>query len=79
MYLAVSDVRATENYKLILTSTDDSIKLFDMNPYLDKGIFKELKDDNLFKSVKISFDSIEWSNGVDVDPETLYQDSYPYL
>ena len=26
-----------------------------------------------------SFDSIEWSNGVDVDPETLYQDSYPYL
>ena len=36
-------------------------------------------DENLFKTVKVSFDSIEWSNGVDVDPETLYQDSYPYL
>ena len=79
MYLAVKDVRTIENYKLLLTFDDDSVKLFDMKPYLGKGVFKELKDENLFKTVKVSFDSIEWSNGVDVDPETLYQDSYPYL
>ena len=79
MYVAVKDVKPIENYTLILTFDDGSVKLFEMKPYLGKGVFKELKDENLFKTVKVSFDSIEWSNGVDVDPETLYQDSYPYL
>ena len=48
---------------------------FDMKPYLDTGIFKELRDKNLFKIVKTSFDTIEWANEADFDPETLYQKS----
>ena len=79
MYLAVKDVRPIDDYKLILTFDDDSVKLFDMKPFLEKGIFKELKDETLLKTVKVSFDSIEWLNGADVDPETLYEDSAPYL
>ena len=83
MYLAVTDVRAIENYNIILVFEDKSVKLFDMNPYLKKGMFKELKDKNLFKSVVVSFDSIKWLNGADIDPETLYEDSvqcsYSYL
>ncbi len=47
-----------------------------MTPYLELGVFKTLKDENLFKTVKVSFDTIEWSNGADIDPETLYEDSY---
>ena len=78
MYLAVKDVMPIENYNLLLTFNDDSVKLFDMKPFLDKGIFKELQDESLFKTVRVSFDSIEWSNGADVDPETLYEDSVPY-
>ena len=79
MYLAVKEVKPTDDYKLILTFDDDSVKLFDMKPFLEKGIFKELKDETLFKTVKVSFDSIEWLNGADIDPETLYEDSSPYL
>ncbi|AKC62825.1 Protein of uncharacterised function (DUF2442) [Clostridium sporogenes] len=52
--------------------------MFDMKPYLNKGIFKELKDTSMFKSVKVSFDTIEWENEADIDPETLYEDSVPY-
>ncbi|MBQ9012176.1 MAG: DUF2442 domain-containing protein, partial [Bacilli bacterium] len=78
-YLAVvSDVKPIENYKLILTFTDNSIKLFDMKPYLNKGIFKELKDEKVFKSVKVNFDSIEWSNGADIHPQTLYEYGITY-
>ena len=76
MYLAVKDVKAMDNYKLILTFENNEKRLFDMTPYLELGVFKTLKNENLFKTVKVSFDTIEWSNGADIDPETLYEDSY---
>ena len=58
MYLGVKEVKPIDNYKLILTFGNNEVKIFDMIPYLDKGIFQELKDENLFKAVKVSFDSI---------------------
>ncbi|MGL4613343.1 MAG: DUF2442 domain-containing protein [Shewanella sp.] len=75
MYLAVKKVIPTDDYKLILTFENNETKIFDMYPYLNKGIFKELNDINLFKTVKVSFDSIEWLNEADMDPETLYEES----
>ena len=78
MYLVVKEVKPIDNYKLILTFENNEVKIFDMIPYLDKGIFQELKDENLFKAVKVSFDSIEWPNEADIDPETLYEDSISY-
>ena len=78
MYLAVKDVKTIDDYKLILTFEDESVRILDMKPLLGKGVFKELKDEKLFKTVKVSFDSIEWANGIDVDPETLYEDGVPY-
>ena len=78
MYLAVKEVKPIDNYKLILTFENNEVKIFDMIPYLDKGIFQELKDENLFKAVKVSFYSIEWPNEADIDPETLYEDSISY-
>ncbi|MGL5749779.1 MAG: DUF2442 domain-containing protein, partial [Paraclostridium sp.] len=68
MYLAVKEVKPIENYKLILTFENNEVKIFDMNPYLDKGIFQELKNENIFNAVKVSFDSIEWPNEADIDP-----------
>ena len=49
---------------------------FDLKPYLEIGKFQELKDENLFKSVQVSFDSIEWANKLDLDPELLYEKSH---
>ena len=76
MYLAVKDVKIMDNYMLILTFENNEKKLFDMTPYLELGVFQTLKDENLFKTVKVSFDTIEWANGADIDPETLYEDSH---
>ena len=75
MYLSVVDVRAFEDYKLLLKFENGEEKIFDMKPYLDMGKFKELKDKKLFKTVKVSFDTIEWDNGLDFDPEVLYEKS----
>ena len=75
MYISVKSVRPLSEYQLLLTFENGEKKIFDMKPYLDKGIYKELKDENKFKTVRISFDRIEWCNKADIDPEFLYEKS----
>jgi hypothetical protein len=75
MYLAIKEVRPQDNYMLLLTFENGEKRQFDMKPYLELGIFQELKDLRLFNTVKTSFDSVEWENEADIDPETLYQNS----
>ena len=78
MYLSVKEVKTLNEYKLLLTFENGEVRLFDMSPYLEKGVFRELKDLSLFKSARVSFDTVEWENEVDIDTETLYEDSVPY-
>ncbi|HLP48451.1 MAG TPA: DUF2442 domain-containing protein, partial [Candidatus Kapabacteria bacterium] len=40
----VKKVIANKNYTLTITFTNNEVRLFDMKPYLNTGIFKELKD-----------------------------------
>jgi len=75
MYLSVNKVKPLSGYRLELTFENKEIKIFDVKPYLDTGLFRTLKDDNYFKMVKVSYDTIEWPNGVDLDPEVLYEKS----
>ena len=75
MYLSVKKVKALNDYKLELTFENKEVKIFDVKPYLDTGLFKKLKDKDIFKMVKVSFDTIEWPNGIDLDPEVLYEKS----
>ncbi|MDD4854651.1 MAG: DUF2442 domain-containing protein [Sulfuricurvum sp.] len=76
MYLSIIDVKPMDDYKLFLTFENNEKKIFDVTPYLEIGKFVELKNKILFNSVKVCFDSIEWSNHLDLDPEILYQKSY---
>jgi hypothetical protein len=75
MYLAVKEVEPLDDYLLLLTFENGEKKHFDMKPFLNLGIFSELKDYALFKTVRPCFDSIEWDNEADLDPEFLYQSS----
>ncbi len=75
MYLAVKDVKPQDDYKLLLTFANNEVKFFDVSEYLNIGKFKELKEKTLFKSVRVHFDSIEWANKLDLDPELLYNKS----
>lgn len=75
MYFAVKSVEPIKDYKLLLTFENGEKRQFDMNPLLNTGIFKELKDVSKFNTVRVSFDTIEWENEADLDPEMLYQNS----
>ena len=72
-YFAIIDVKPLEDYQLLLTFDNGEQRLFDMKPHLNTGIFKELKDKHKFNSVKVNFDTIEWCNKADIDPEMLYE------
>ena len=47
--------------------------VLDMKPFLDIGVFRRLKNQGIFKQVKVSFDTIEWPSSIDLDPEFIYQ------
>lgn len=72
MYYKIINVEPLKYYRLLLTFETGQKKIFDVKPYLNKVIFKDLKDEDIFSSVSFSFDSIEWSNRV------LYEDSVEY-
>ena len=69
---SVTKVDALDNFKLQLQFENGEIKVFDVTPYLDKGIFTELKDHSYFKRVRVAFGSIEWPNEQDFSKDTLY-------
>lgn len=71
----VINVKPEQNFSLVLTFSNGEVKRFDVNPYLGIGIFKELKDLSVFNSVKPFLGSIQWSNGLDLCPDTLYLES----
>ena len=75
MYLSVESVKPLEGYKLLVKFENGEERVFDVSPYLNIGKFAELKDLSLFNSVMVKFDTIEWGNHLDIDPEVLYEKS----
>lgn len=73
----VKNVTPNNDYTVTLTFQNDEIRVFDVNPYLDKGIFQELRDMRLFNSVRPFLGSIQWQNGQDFCPDMLYMDGEP--
>jgi hypothetical protein len=71
----VKEVYPLENYELRIIFANGEEKVFDIKPFLDLGVFKALNDKQLFKTVKPFLGSIMWANNIDVDPDTLYEDS----
>jgi len=68
----VESVEILEYPKLVVTFNTHEKKIFDLSPYLEKGIFMELKDMSYFNRVKATNGTIEWPNGQDFCPDTLY-------
>ena len=68
-------VKPLEDYKLELVFDNNEIKIKDMKPYLNKGVFKALKDKKIFNSVKISFDTVSWDKDIDLCADYLYNTS----
>ncbi len=75
MWLSVKHVQATDDHKLILTFENSERRCLDVRQFFECGRFAELKDISQFKKVRVAFDTVEWENGLDLDPEFLYEKS----
>jgi hypothetical protein len=71
----VINVKPIQDYSLYLWFTNGEEGILDMKPYLDKGIFKDLKDVSMFNSVRPFVGTIQWANEADLCPDTVYLDS----
>ncbi len=72
MYPSVIKVTPHEDYTLAIVFDNGERGTLDMKPYLGFGVFSKLEDYNIFKRVKVSFDTIEWDGEIDLDPEFIY-------
>jgi hypothetical protein len=73
MYLSVESVKPLDGYKLLIKFVNGEERIFDVSPYLNMGRFSELRSLSLFNSIAVKFDTIEWANHLDIDPEILYE------
>jgi len=71
MYWDVKKVQPLDDYRLYVEIEDGRRGIFDVKPYLDKGVFRELKDVHYFNQVDILFGAITWPHEQDIAPETL--------
>ena len=78
MKIFVESVEILEYPKLTVTFNTHEKKVFDLSLYLEKGIFTELKDISYFNRVKAINGTIEWPNGQDFCPDTLYIKGIPF-
>lgn len=73
----VKNVKALEDFKLLLTFENRKKKIIDLKKKLKKGIFEELRNPDYFKKVEVNNDigTICWPNGADFCPDVLFEQS----
>jgi len=77
MYIGVKAIKPLQDYRLLISFENGEQRVFDVKPYLDDGVFRELCNEAIFNAVRVSFDTAEWPNGADLCPEVLYSASVP--
>ena len=71
------EVKALENFLLYIKFKNGEEKIYDMKQMLKYDYYKNLRDKENFKKVKVYGITIKWSTGEDIAPEKIYFNSIP--
>lgn len=77
MYWDVKTVKPLPGFRIYVEIENGRKGIFDLNPYLDHGVFRELRDVHYFNTVSIQFGAVTWPNEQDIAPETLLAEMLP--
>ena len=76
--IRVKAVKSLQGGMLLLTFATGEQRLFDVN-LLSGSAFAPLRDEKVLQHCTLFHGIPTWMNGeIDIAPETLYADSYPY-
>ena len=68
----IKKIIANDDHTFLITFLNGEEGIFDLKPFLNKCKFKELQDVNNFKRFKLEDGVINWFNGLDISPDTVY-------
>ena len=73
----IVEAKWLHEYSVQVTFNDLQKGVVDLEKYLGKGIFKELKNIDKFKRLRVDGElgTIVWPNGADIAPEVLYREA----
>ncbi len=74
MYWDVKFVKPLPDYRIYVEIEDGRKGIFDLKPYLNHGIFNELKEIAYFNQVGVKLGAVTWPHDQDIAPETLVEE-----
>lgn len=77
MNLDVKTVEPLPEYRIRVELVDGRAGIFDLKPYLDHGVFRELRDVAYFNQVGVVLGAVTWPHDQDIAPETLLAEMIP--
>ena len=72
--IKIIKAKTLEPYKIELEFNDGKIKIVDLEGILYGNVYGPLRNPDLFNELRVNTEisTIEWPNGADFHPETLY-------
>lgn len=71
------EVKPLEGYLLYIKFENNEEKIYDMKEMLKFDYYKNLRNKENFKKVKVYGITLKWSTGEDIAPEKIYFNSIP--
>ena len=71
------EVKALENYLIYIKFKNGEEKIYDMKEMLKFDYYKNLRNKENFKKVKVYGITLKWSTREDIAPEKIYFNSIP--
>lgn len=75
----VVQVYPLDDYLLEIEFENGEQRVFDVKPYLQRGIFIRLQNLAVFRAARVVAGSVEWPGGLDLSYDTLYLESQPIV
>ena len=73
----IEKVTPLEDYRLLIEYRGGERRMFDARPLMEMEPWSRLKGTKYFGMARPAFGAVEWPGGIDIAPETLYEDSVP--
>ncbi|MCX6029468.1 MAG: DUF2442 domain-containing protein [Chloroflexi bacterium] len=75
----VKQVYPLTDYQLEIMFENGECRIFDVKPFLRRGVFVRLQNRAVFQAVRVVAGSVEWPGELDLSYDTLYLESQPVV